>query len=574
MECQRLMAIIRGETPADLVLRNGKIVNVFSGEIYQADIAVADGKIVSVGCAIEAEETVDLAGQVLCPGFHDAHVHIESSMVTIPEFARTVVPRGTTTVVIDPHEIANVMGLDGIKYMLQSSKYQPLNVYVMLSSCVPATHLETSGSELRALDLFPYAEQEWILGLGEMMNFPGVLACDPETIDKLKLFAGKKIDGHAPGLTGAELCGYVAMGIESDHECTSVEEAREKLRLGMTIMIREGGTAKNLEALLPLVGPETLSRCCLCTDDRNPPNLLGEGHIDFVIRKAISLGLDPISAVTMATINPARYFGLKKTGAIAPGYDADLVVVEDLKSFKVSRVYKNGSLVGEDGEAVYELPRQGRRQLIRSSVNIQWLSPASFQIPARGPRCRVIEMIPEQIVTGEVILEPRIEDGLVVADPARDLLKIAVVERHHASENLGLGLVTGFGLARGALASSVAHDSHNIIVIGANDEDMLEAVIKIRKMGGGFTAVSDGELLAQVPLPIAGLMSDRPMEELKDEVDHITEIARGMGVSNPEPFMALSFMALPVIPKLKITDRGLVDVDRFDFVDLFVEEKE
>ncbi len=570
-ECQKLMGIIRGEAPAELVFDNGFLLNVFSGEVYRASVAVDSGRIVAVGCDIKGAERIDLGGRVICPGFHDAHVHIESSMVTIPEFARTVVPRGTTTVVIDPHEIANVMGLDGIKFMLQSSKYQPLNVYVMLSSCVPATHLETSGSELRALDLFPYAEQEWILGLGEVMNYPGVLACDPEVIDKIKLFQGMTIDGHAPGLSGAPLCGYIAMGIESDHECTTVEEAREKLRLGMTIMIREGGTAKNLAALLPLVTPQTISRCCLCTDDRNPPNLLREGHIDFVIRKAIRLGLDPVSAVRMATINSARYFGLKKTGAIAPGYDADLAIVDDLKNFNVEMVYKNGKLVARGGEAVYETPAPARRQAIRGSVNIQWLSPASFDIPARGRRCRVIEMIPEQIVTGELILEPTVKEGKVVSDPDRDLLKIAVVERHNASENLGLGLVKGFGLKRGAIASSVAHDSHNIIVVGTNSADMLEAVIKIRKIGGGFTVVEGGELVYSVPLPIAGLMSDRPMAEVKAEVDRVTEVVRGMGVTNPEPFMALSFMALPVIPKLKITDRGLVDVGKFAFVDLFVE---
>jgi len=566
------MSIIRGERPAALILKNGKVVNVFSGEVYSADVVVDSGKIVALGPGIKGEEEVDLEGRIVCPGFFDAHVHIESSMVTIPEFARTVVPRGTTTVVIDPHEIANVMGLDGIRYMLQSSKYQPLNVYVMIPSCVPATHLETSGSELRAVDLFPYVGQEWILGLGEMMNFPGVLFCDQEVVDKLKLFEGKKIDGHAPGLSGASLCGYIAMGIESDHECTTAEEAREKLRLGMTIMIREGGTAKNLEALLPLVTAENVSRCCLCTDDRNPPNLLGEGHIDFAVRKAIRLGLDPVWAVRMATINPALYFGLKKTGAIAPGYVADIAVVDNLADFNVCSVYKNGCLVAAEGKPVYRLPQQVRKLSIRGSVNIQWLSPELFDIPARGNLCRVIRMVPEQIVTEEVLLPPRIEEGKVAADPERDILKLAVVERHNASGNLGLGLVTGFGLKRGAVASSVAHDSHNIIVVGTNNEDMVEAVVKIRKIGGGFAAVADGEVLGTVPLPIAGLMSDRPMAEVKEQVDRLTEIVQGLGVTNPEPFMALSFMALPVIPKLKLTDRGLVDVDRFDFVDLFADE--
>lgn len=569
LACQKIMEIVEGREPASLVLKNGRLVNVFSGEIYSAGVAIEDGKVVAIG-EYRGREEVDLKGKVICPAFINSHVHIESSMVTIPEFARTVVPRGTTTVIIDPHEIANVMGLDGIKYMLKSSKYLPLSVYIMLPSCVPATHLETSGSELRAMDLFPYADQEWILGLGEMMNYPGVLGCDPEVVDKIKLFEEKTIDGHAPGLSGPELCGYIAMGIESDHECTTVEEAREKLRLGMTIMIREGGAARNLENLLPLLNEQNLDRCTFCTDDRNPFALLEEGDINFMIKKAVRLGLNPIWAIKLATINPARYYGLKQIGAVAPGYNADLVILDNLKDCNVVRVYKSGVLAGEDGQAVYSPPEPPEQEFLRGSVNIQWLHPENFEIPVRGKKCRLIELVPDQIVTRQTVIEPAVHEGKVVADPDRDILKLAVVERHRASPNLGLGLVRGFGLKRGAIASSVAHDSHNIIVVGTNSADMLEAVIKIRKMQGGFTVVEDGRLIGSLPLPIAGLMSDRPMREVTENLRELMEHTRGLGGSLTEPFMSLSFLALPVIPELKLTDRGLVDVNQFQIVDLFI----
>ncbi len=568
-ECDRLMAIINGVRPAPLVLKNGRVINVLSSEVYESDIAVDAGRIVALG-SFRGEEEVDLEGRYICPGFIDSHVHIESSMVTIPEFARAVVPRGTTSVVIDPHEIANVMGLDGIKYMLKSSKYLPLNVYMMLSSCVPASHLETSGSELRALDLFPYVDQEWILGLGEVMNYPGVLNCDPEVMDKIKLFHHKRIDGHAPGLTGPALNGYVAMGIKSDHECTTVDEAREKLRLGMTIMIREGATAKNLADLLPAASGSGMNYCVFCTDDRNPVSLLDEGHVDFCLKKAVGLGLDPIDAIKMATINAAHYFGLRDLGALAPGYQADIVVLDDLEDFRVSRVYKSGELVAADGDLVYSPPAEHRREVLRGSINIQWLKEEYFRIPARGSKCRVIELVPDQIITRSATVEPAVRDGNVVADVSRDLIKLAVVERHLGSSNLGLALVRGFGLKRGAFAASVAHDSHNIIVAGTNDADMMEAVVKIRKFQGGFTVVADGKLVGSLALPIAGLMSEKPMTEVRRDLEEITAAVRELGVTPAEPFMALSFLALPVIPELKLTDKGLVDVNRFDFVDLFV----
>ena len=570
LPCDRVMAIVRGDELPELVLKGGEVVNVFSGEVYPADVAVDSGRVIALG-DYRGKTEVDVAGRVVCPGFIDSHVHIESSMVTIPEFARAVVPRGTTTAVIDPHEIANVMGLAGIAFMLKTSKYQLLNVYVMLSSCVPASSLETSGSELRALDLFPYIGQEWILGLGEMMNFPGVLACDPEVMDKLKLFQDSVIDGHAPGLTGRALNGYVAMGIRSDHECTTAPEAMEKIRLGMSIMIREGGTAKNLLDLLPAVTPSTISRCLLCSDDRNPADLLEEGHIDFMIRKAIRAGLDPVSAIRMASANPAQYFRLKDTGAVAPGFIADLAVVDNLRDFRVVQVYKNGVRVAEDGRMVKDPPDLGRPHVLRGSINIQWLKEEFFQIPVRGRRARVIRLIPDQIITEEMIVEPTVREGKVAADPERDLLKLAVVERHLGSPNLGLGLVSGFGLKKGAIASSVAHDSHNIIVVGTNDADMMEAVVKIRKIQGGFTVVVDGKLVGKLPLPIAGLMSDQPLETVREELNKITALAHELGVTAREPFMALSFLALPVIPKLKLTDRGLVDVGRFKLVDLFVD---
>jgi adenine deaminase len=568
MTLETRIAVARGEEPADLLLRNARLVNVLSGEIHPADIAVHDGRVVGFG-DYQARRVMDLEGRTVCPGFMDAHVHLESAMVQPAEFARAVVPHGTAAVICDPHEIANVLGLAGVRYILDASEGLPLNVYVMAPSCVPATHMESAGAELTAADIGEIMAHERVLGLAEMMNFPGVLFRVPDVLEKIEIAGDRPIDGHAPGLSGLDLNAYVTAGIRSDHECTDLEEAREKLRRGMHILIREGTTARNLHALLPLVTPANARLCHFCTDDRHPDTLLTEGHVDDLVRKAIAWGLDPVTAIQMATINTAEFYRLRNAGAVAPGYRADLLVLDDLDTVQVAQVYAAGELVAEGGRFLRsraELPAVP----IQPSVHVD-LAGLDFTIPAGEGPARVIGAIPEQVITEDRRLEPTVEDGRVLSDPARDLLKMAVVERHHGTGNVGLGLVQGVGLKRGAIASSVAHDSHNIVVIGASDDEMRAAVTAIAEMGGGQVAVSGGQVQAACPLPIAGLMSDRPLEEVRDQVEALTEAAHGLGCTLPDPLMTLSFLALPVIPALKLTDKGLVDVNKFDFVPLFEE---
>lgn len=570
MDLSEMIRVARGEAEADILLKNARIVNVFSGEIHEGHVAIAHSQIVGIG-EYQAKQEIDLAGHYLCPGFIDAHVHIESSMVSVPQFTRAVLPRGTTSVVADPHEIANVLGLDGIRYMLESSKYNPLSVHFTLSSCVPATDMETTGSRLRAFDIFPYFTEKWVVGLAEMMNYPGVLFRDLDVLDKLKVAQrhGKRIDGHAPGLTGHDLAAYIAAGVSSDHECTALEEAREKLRMGMYIMIREASTAHNLLDLLPLITPVNSRHCMFVTDDRHPADLLDEGHIDHLVRMAIHAGLDPVTAIQMATINPAEYYGLNDKGAIVPGRRADLVVFNNFEDLYIERVFRGGQLVAEDGHLLptVTLPRHVP---VRSSVNVNWEN-VDLRVPADGTRLRVIELVPDQIITRQLVEEATVDDGLAVADVNRDLLKIAVIERHLASGQCAVGFVQGFGLKRGALASSVAHDSHNIIVVGTNDQDMLVAAQEIETMRGGLVAVDRGQVRTRLALPIAGLMSDQPIETVRNQMDDLLATAREMGSTFPDPFMTLSFLALPVIPELKLTDQGLVDVNQFQFVPLFVE---
>lgn len=561
--------VARGLKKADLVLKRAKLVNVWSAECYECDIAINGEIVVGLG-KYRGKQEIDLKGRYAAPGFIDGHLHVESSMVSIPDFARAVVPLGTTSIVIDPHEIANVMGLDGINYMLKASKYNPLSVFIMLSSCVPASKFETSGADLRAADLFPYLHQEWILGLAEVMDFPGLLRGAPDILDKIRLAGDKKIDGHAPGLSGKDLNAYAVTGIQSDHECTTAKEALEKLRLGMTIMIREGGLARDMEALLPIVTPENERRCLFCTDDRHPQDIINEGHMNYILKRAVSLGLDPITAVRMATLNTAEYFGLRKLGAISPGYIADIAVFDSLKKFNVSMTFKRGKLVARDGAMVPGTITGPKKGILRGSINIQWLKPEMFEIKDRGKRCRVIDIIPGQLLTKQTIVKPKVKNGLVVPDTRRDILKLVVVERHHASDNIGLGLVRGFGLKKGALASSVSHDSHNIIAVGTHDADIMEAIVKIRKMQGGFSAVVDEKWVGRLELPIAGIMSEKSVSEVKTDLDAIIAVAHELGCTVEDPFMMLSFLSLPVIPKLKLTDRGLVDVDENKIVPLFV----
>jgi len=566
---ERLIAVARGEEPADLLLKNGRLVNVLSGEVHPARVAIVDGRVAGWGGDYRARRVVDLAGRFICPGFIDAHVHLESSMVSPAEFARAVLPHGTTAVVCDPHEIANVLGLAGVQYILDASAGLPLTVYVMAPSCVPATDMETAGAALDAADITQILAYDRVLGLAEMMNYPGVLFRVPSVLAKIEAAAGRPVDGHAPGLSGKDLNAYLAAGIGSDHECTDPDEAREKLGRGMHIFIREGTTARNLHSLLPLVTPANARFCHFCTDDRHPDTLLTEGHVDDIVRQAIAGGLDPVLAIQMASINTALYFGLRQTGAVAPGYRADLLVLDDLERVQVAQVYAAGQLVAEGGRCLLstaELPQVPTQSTVHLNTAVLDLT-----IRAGQGLARVIGVVPGQVVTEDLRLEPAVVDGQVVADPARDLAKIAVIERHHSSGNLGLGLVKGIGLRRGAIASSVAHDSHNVIVVGVADADMRAAVAAVAGMGGGQVAVADGQVQAACPLPIAGLMSDRPLEQVRDQVAALTKAAQALGSTLPDPFMTLSFLALPVIPALKLTDKGLVDVIRFQLVPLFGE---
>ena len=568
-ELDQIISVALGEVEAELVLKNARLVNVLSGEIHETDVAVAGSRIVGLG-EYDAKEVVDLEGSYLCPGLIDGHIHIESSMLRIPEFARVVVPHGTTTVVADPHEIANVLGLDGILYMMESSKGSPLGVYFVLPSCVPASELETAGSRLMSYDLSPLLREDWVVGVGEMMNYPGVLARNGEVLARIAIADGKRVDGHAPHLSGRDLNAYIAAGIASDHESSSLQEAREKLQRGMYIMIREGSAARNMEDLLPLVTPENARRCMLVSDDIDAAELLEFGHMDHKVKKAIDLGLNPVLAIQMATINPAEYFGLRDLGAIAPGYRADMIVVDDLDSFRVETVFRAGRLIAENGEML-DMGGERRPRPLRATVNVAWIELEHFRIEAEGTRARVIELMPNQVVTKQVVFPIKTEDGVAVGDVERDILKLAVIERHLASGNTGLGFVKGFGLQRGALASSVAHDSHNIIVVGTNDQDMMNAAVQIVKMQGGLVVAAQGKILATVPLPIAGLMSEKSAKEVRVEMGIIEKAAQDIGCSVPNPFMAMSFLALPVIPQLRLTDKGLVDVDKFGFVPLFVD---
>ncbi len=571
MKLTHFLPIARGDEPADLVLRNGRVINVFTGEIVETDVAIAGDTIVGLGPDYAAKEEIDLGGRYVCPGLMDAHVHIESSMVTPPQFARAVVPRGTTTVVTDPHEIANVAGADGIRYVLDVSEGLPLTVYVVLPSCVPATHMGTAGAELTADDLIALADLPRVVGLAEFMNVPGAVLGLPGVLEKLVAFQGRVIDGHAPAVSGKWLQAYVGAGPGSDHECTTADEMLEKLRLGMYVFIRESTAAKNLRALVPAVTLSNARRCAFCTDDRHPADLLDEGHLDHLIRLAIAEGVDPITAIRMATLNAAEWFRLRDRGAIAPGKRADMVVFSNLKDFRAEMVFAGGALVARDGEALGDWPLPAVDDAsVRDTVHVEW-ERLDLAIPAQGERVRVIGVVPDQVVTEHLIEPAKVVDGLAVADPERDLLKMAVIERHRGTGNVGLGFVRGIGLKRGALAGSVGHDCHNLIVVGCDDTSMMTAARAVGEMGGGLVAAAGEEVLASVPLPIAGLMSDRPVEAVRRQMDALLAVAADLGSSLHDPFMALGFLALEVIPALKLTDQGLVDVEKFDFVPLFVE---
>lgn len=572
MDLKAYIDVAAGRRPADLVLRNGRIVNVLSCEVHEGDVAIAGDTIVGIG-RYEGRQVVDLRGQYICPGLIDGHVHIESSMLSVPEFARLVSTHGTTAVITDPHEIANVMGAEGIRYMLSSSKYCPVHVFVMVSSCVPASHFESPGAELTALDIEPLLNDRWVLGLAEMMNYPGVIAGDEDCLSKIAMPGLRLVDGHAPGLSGPALCAYVTAGVQSDHECTTPQEAAEKLRLGLHIMIREGSQARDLDALLPLVRSETLDRFSFVTDDKDVLDLQSQGQIDHMIRRAVAQGLHPVHAVKLATINTATYFGLKRHGAVAPGRLASLAIVDDLADFRVRQTYHAGQLVAQDGQAL-AAPRDPppRTPMLRSTINVQWIEPRHFVVAAApaAASCNVhvIDVLEDRIDTRRCVERLPVVEGAVQTDPGRDIAKIAVIERHMASGRTGLGFVRGFALRRGAIASTVAHDSHNLVVVGTKDADMFAAAVHLVKLRGGLCAVADGRVLADVPLPTAGLMSDAPAAAVAQQMRRLHEATAALGCGLRRPFMALSFLTLSVIGALKITDRGLVDVERFELIDV------
>jgi adenine deaminase len=565
--------IASGEGKADLLIRNGRVINVFSGEIEKKDVAISGGVVIGFG-DYRAKKIIDVKGNFLCPGLIDGHVHIESSMVTIPEFARSVLLNGTTTVVIDPHEIANVLGQKGIRFMAESAKGIPLNVFVMIPSCVPATPMETSGATLKAADLKPLLKEPWAIGLAEMMNFPGVISRDPEVLKKIEVAKGKRIDGHAPMLSGKGLYAYLTAGIRSDHECTTPKEAKEKLKNGMWIMIREGTTARNLKDLLPLVTPKNSRRFFFVTDDRHPKELLEEGHINSMVKRATKLGVDPILNIQMATLNAAEYFRLDDLGAIAPGYRADIITFDHLSRFRIKKVFKDGVLVADDGKLLSR--SMGKSSLFlpirKKGLRIKTIKNEELILRTDQPFAKVIQLIPDQIVTKKVVKKILLREGVAYPNIKEDILKIIVVERHRATGNIGIGFVQGFGLKNGAIGSTVAHDSHNLVIVGTNDLDILKTVEVIRAMGGGLAAVSDQKVLASLLLPIAGLMAEVPVREVNERLKALLNSTKALGSKLPNPFMILSFLCLPVIPELKITDKGLVDVNQFKIVSLFGEE--
>ena len=566
------LAVARGEIPADLLFRNGKVVNVFTGEILLTDVVIAGDTIAAIGAGYEAQSVIDLDGQFVVPGLIDTHVHIESSLCTPGQFARAVIPHGVTTVIADPHEIANVAGIEGIDYMLQASENIPLTVYINLPSCVPATSMGTAGATLDADDLLTLVDHPRVLGLAEFMNVPGAVLGLPGALDKLLAFKNRIIDGHAPGISGKWLQAYISAGPQTDHESTSPEEALEKVRSGMFVLAREATGAKNVGAIVPIINERNARRFAFSTDDRHPHDLIREGSIDHNIRTAVQNGLDPIIALQMATLNGSEIYNLRDRGAIAPGKRADLVITPSLDSFEAKSVFIGGKLAAENGQMKmqwqdYKTSNSHILQSIRLKSGTR-----SLVIPAQQGDIRVIGIIPDQLTTTECIYKPTIHQGEAVSDIHRDILKLACVERHHQTGNIGLGFVQGMGLQTGAIAGSIGHDCHNITVVGTNDVDMLEAIRAIEYRGGGLVAVINKETVGYLDLPLGGIMSDKDIAEVQTQIDTLLAIVKKMGSPLPDPFMHLGFLALEVIPKLKLTDLGLVDVDIFNFVPLWVQK--
>ena len=561
MKKLRIVEVAAGREKADLVLKNAAYVNVFSSQICRADIAVAEGLIVGMGTYSGVQE-VDVSGKIVLPGFLDAHIHLESAMVSPGEFARAVLPHGTTTVVADPHEIANVMGADGIEYMLQATEDLPVDVRFMLPSCVPATPMDESGAVLDYRTIDSFYDHPRVQGLAEMMNYPGVIGADPMVIEKIVAAQAhhKKIDGHAPDLLGNDLNAYIAAGVYSDHECHDAADAVAKLERGQFIMIREGTAARNLAALMPLMTPQYAERCMFCCDDKHPSDLLEKGHIDYNIREAIRLGADPILTIRVACHHAARYYLLNNRGAIAPGYLADFVVIDNFQDFNIQQVFKKGVEM-YDGTSVRDFPAPViDPYLVRRAHDTFHLAHLTAEdFAERRPR-GIIGMVPGEIVTTDQGYSDHI-------DPEWDILKIAVVERHKNTRHIGIGYLQGYGLKRGAVATSVSHDSHNIIVVGAGEEDMAAAVNRVAENRGGIVVMEGGRVQGEVALPVAGLMSDGTLEEVNSALEAAKDAAFALGVSREiDPFMTLSFMSLPVIPTLRLTTRGVIDVDKQQYV--------
>jgi adenine deaminase len=554
----RRLAVARGDEPADLVIRGGTVLSVFTREWLAVDVAVCDGVIAGLG-DYHGRDEIDASGRWIVPGFIDAHVHLESSKLLIDEFARLVLPLGTTTVVADPHEIANVLGTDGIHWLADLCDDIPLDIYFMASSSVPASRFESPRRPFTPGDLEGLLRRRRVLGLAEMMNFPGVIHGDPAELVKLTL--ARHIDGHAPGVLGRELQAYAAAGIGSDHEMSTVEEGRERLRAGMWVVIREASAARNLKGLLPLVDEFGPSRLAFCTDDREPEHIEADGHINSIVREAVAWGISAEDALVMATLNPALFHGLAHRGAVAPGYHADLLILPDLERFVPDLVLKAG-------REVEEILRVDVPEWVRQTVRIGYVCADDLRVDWEGGRARVIGLVPDEIVTDELVESVSTSDGHVEPDPERDLAKIAVIERHHGTGRIGVGLVRGFRLRSGALASTVAHDAHNLVVVGMSDADMMAAAQRLAELGGGTCVVDAGEVKAELALPVAGLLSDAPLDEVVAATRACNAAAAELGCPLEAPFQSLSFLALSVIPKLKITDRGLVDVERFELVPL------
>ena len=546
---QRAIRQGQGKELADLVLKGGRFLNLVSGDLVSSDIAITGDRISGTFGSYSGRQEIDITGKTVVPGFIDTHLHVESSLVTPLEFDRCVLRHGVTTAICDPHEIANVLGAEGLR--------------VQLSSCVPATHLETSGAAISAADLKPFMDHPKVIGLAEFMNFPGVLALDPEALAKIVLFSGRHIDGHAPLLRGMALNGYLAAGIRTDHETTTAAEALEKLSKGMHILIREGSVSKDLHALIPIITERNSPFIALCTDDRNPLDIAEEGHLDFMIRTAIAGGAEPLAVYRAASISAARAFRLHDRGMVAPGWRADLAVLSDFEGCHVTQVISAGRVVTD---ALFEA-RPNVQPVGYGSVKANPVVPADFRVMGDGRGVPVIGVIPGKIITNHLTMDLPSRHGLVQCDPVQDAIKVAVVERHGINGNIGRGFVHGFGLKHGAIGSTVGHDSHNICVVGADDADMARAVNHLREAGGGFVVVRDGAVLADLPLPIAGLMSDGSFETVRDQLKPLRKAAKSLGTVLPEPFLQVAFLPLPVIPHLKISDRGLVDVDRFCLIE-------